>query len=190
VQTFSNETQRSPGHGADSENEKLMTTTQLPHPPRGWKAILWRLPIWFYRLGQGWMFGGRFLLLTHTGRISGRARQAVVEIVQFNAQTKTYYAVSGFGEKAQWFQNILKTPQVTIQVGSHKMAAHAERLPVSVGERVLQGYARQHPAALREISRLLKIPYDGSQESLSAIARVLPVVAFHVQAKGPGGAVS
>jgi deazaflavin-dependent oxidoreductase (nitroreductase family) len=158
-----------------------MTTIQLPRPPRGWKAALWRLPIWLYRLGMGWLLGGRFLLLTHTGRASGKARQAVIEVVAHNAQTKTYFAVSGFGEKAQWFQNITKTPQVRIQVASRKMAARAERLPVEEGESILQEYASRHPAALREISRLLKLPYDGSPESISAIARVLPVVAFHVQ---------
>jgi deazaflavin-dependent oxidoreductase (nitroreductase family) len=127
------------------------------------------------------MLGKRFLLLTHTGRKSGQARQAVVEVVQFNPQNHTYLAVSGFGERAQWFQNILKTPQVTIQVGSRKLAAHAERLSSKDGERILQEYARQHPTALREISRLLKIPCDGSPESISAIAKVLPVVAFHIE---------
>lgn len=159
-----------------------MTGFQLPQPPRGWKAALWRLPIWFYRLGQGWMLGGRFLLLTHTGRKSGQPRQAVLEVVRHDPQTDTYYVTSGFGEKAHWFQNILKTPQVRIQVGSRKMAARAERLMGEKGDDMLQEYARQHPAALREITRLLKLPYDGSPESISALASVLPVVAFHIEA--------
>jgi deazaflavin-dependent oxidoreductase (nitroreductase family) len=159
-----------------------MNTIQLPKPPRGWQASLWRLPIWFYRLGLGWVLGKRFLLLTHTGRVSGQARQAVIEVVRQDPRTNTYYAVSGFGEKAQWFQNIMETPQVCIQVWSRKSSALAERLPFEEGESILQEYARQHPTALREISRLLKIPYDGSPESISAIAMVLPVVAFHIEA--------
>jgi deazaflavin-dependent oxidoreductase (nitroreductase family) len=163
-----------------------MTTIQLPQPPRGWKAILWRLPIWFYRLGQGWLLGKRFLLLTHTGRVSGQARQAVIEVVQYNPHTRTYIVVSGFGEKAHWFQNIMKTPQVRIQVGGSKLSARAERLSIEEGEGILQEYARQHPAALREISRLLKLPYDGSPESISALASALPVVAFHVEAQARG----
>ena len=69
---------------------------------------------------------------------------------------------------------------------SHEDVYVAIRDAFNAMQRQVQDYARQHPAALREISRLLKIPYDGSQESLSKIARVLPVVAFHTQAKGPG----
>ena len=157
-----------------------MTTIHLPQPPRGLKASLWRAPIWFYRLGLGWLLGKRFLLLNHIGRKSGQPRQAVIEVVDFDSKNNTYFAVSGFGEKAQWFQNIMQTPKVNIQVGNRKMPAHAERLSFENGEHILQEYSRQHPIALRELSKLLNIPYDGSQESIHEMANVLPVIAFHV----------
>jgi deazaflavin-dependent oxidoreductase (nitroreductase family) len=162
-----------------------MTTTRLPHPPRGWKAVPWRLPIWFYRLGLGGLLGERFLLLTHTGRVSGMPRQAVVEVVYHDAGTNSYYVASGFGERSQWYRNILANPQVTVQVGNRVMAARAERLSVAEGERRLAEYARRHPTALRELSRLLRLPYDGSPESLHKLAELLPVVAFHCEGKSP-----
>ena len=158
-----------------------MNTIQLPQPPRGFKAKLWRAPIWFYRIGLGSLFGKRFLLLTHIGRKSGQPRQAVIEVVEIDSQTDTYYSVSGFGEKAHWFQNIMYTPDVNIQVGRRKMSAHAERLSLEGGEAILSEYARQHPTALRELSKFLNISYDGSQESLHAMAQALPVIAFHVK---------
>ena len=40
-----------------------------------------RAPIWLYRLGLGGLLGRRFLLLTYTGRKSGRPRQVVLEVV-------------------------------------------------------------------------------------------------------------
>lgn len=162
-----------------------MTTARLPSPPRGWKAIPWRLPIWFYHLGLGGLLGGRFLLLTHTGRVSGMPRQAVVEVVFHDAGTNSYYVASGFGERSQWYRNILADPQVTVQVGNRVMAARAERLSVADGERRLAEYARWHPTALRELSRLLRMPYDGSPESLHKLAELLPVVAFHYEGGGP-----
>ena len=162
-----------------------MTTIHLPKPPRGWKAVLWRAPIWFYRLGLGGVFGKRMLLLTHTGRTSGQPRQAVIEIVDFDEKNNIYFAASGFGEKAHWFQNIMQAPHVTIQVGSQKMSAHAERLSIEESEQSLLDYARRHPFALRELSRMLKIPYNGNEESISAMAKVLPIIAFHVQAGNP-----
>jgi len=158
-----------------------MTTFQLPPPPRGFKAALWRAPIWLYRLGFGWMLGKRFLLLNHTGRKSGQFRQAVIEIVKIDSANNVFYSVSGFGEKANWFQNILHTPDVNIQVGSRRMPALAERLSRESGEKILSDYALQHPTALRELSKLLNIPYDGSPESITEMAKILPVVAFHTQ---------
>jgi deazaflavin-dependent oxidoreductase (nitroreductase family) len=162
-----------------------MTTIQLPLPPRGFKAKLWRAPIWFYRLGLGWMMGKRFLLLTHIGRKSGQPRQAVIEVVKIDSQNNIYYSVSGFGEKAHWFKNIMRTPDVNIQVGGRKMPARAERLSIEDGEAVLMEYSQEHPTALRELSKILNLPYDGSPESISNMAKALPVVAFHVQAENP-----
>ena len=158
-----------------------MTVIQLPEPPRGWKAKLWRAPIWFYRIGLGSLFGKRFLLLNHIGRKSGQPRQAVIEVVKIDAQNDVFYSVSGFGEKANWFQNIMHTPQVNIQVGNRKMSARAEMLSLESGKAILQDYAQKHPTALRELSKLLNIPYDGSPESVSEMAKVLPVVAFHTK---------
>ena len=158
-----------------------MTVIQLPEPPRGWKAKLWRAPIWFYRIGLGSLFGKRFLLLNHIGRKSGQPRQAVIEVVKIDAQNDVFYSVSGFGEKANWFQNIMHTPQVNIQVGNRKMSARAEMLSLEGGEAILQDYSQKHPTALRELSKLLNIPYDGSPESVSEMAKVLPVVAFHTK---------
>jgi deazaflavin-dependent oxidoreductase (nitroreductase family) len=158
-----------------------MTTIQPPPPPRGWKAWLWRAPIWFYRIGLGGLFGKRFLLLNHIGRKSGQTRQAVIEVVKIDSENNIYYSVSGFGEKAQWFQNIMHTSQVNIQVGGRKMAALAERLSLEKGEDILQEYSRLHPTVLRELSKILNLPYDGTPESISEMAKVLPVVAFHTK---------
>ena len=110
------------------------TDFKMPDPPRGIKAIPWRLPIWLYRLKLGWLLGHRFLLLTHAGRASGKPRTAMLEVVHFDPESNTHYVASGFGEKSQWYQNIMKTPNVTIQVGNKKFSAVAERLPVDEAE--------------------------------------------------------
>ncbi len=151
------------------------------HPPRGLAAIPWRLPIYLYRCGLGFLLGGRFMLLTHIGRKSGLPRQAVIEVVHHDPQRAVYYAASGFGRRSNWFRNIQKTPQVTIQVGRRKMRAQAEVLSTADGEAILREYARRHPGALRSLSRLMGIPYDGSPEALHRLAEAVPVVAFHVQ---------
>src|ERR1051325_9087278 len=39
-----------------------------------------RAPVTLYRHGLGWVLGGRVLMLEHTGRRSGRARFACLEV--------------------------------------------------------------------------------------------------------------
>ncbi len=153
----------------------------MKNPPRGLAAIPWRLPIWLYRLGLGFLLGGRFMLLTHIGRKSGLPRQAVIEVVHHDPQRRIYYAASGFGRKSHWFRNIQKTPQVTIQVGRRKMRAQAEVLSTEAGGAVLRRYAQEHPIALRELGRLIGLHYDGTPEALHRLAEVVPIVAFHVE---------
>ena len=156
-----------------------MSETTLRQPPRGWKAFFWRAPIFFYRAGLGWMLGKRFLLLNHIGRKSGLPRQAVLEVIHHTDDA--YFVASGFGEKSHWFQNILHTPDVNIQVGRRKMAAHAERLPSPKAKEILQTYAEKHPAALRELMKVIGLTYDGSEADLEKIATLLPLVKFSVK---------
>ncbi len=155
-----------------------MTETNLRQPPRGWKAFFWRAPIFFYRIGLGWILGERFLLLNHIGLKSRLPRQAVLEVVHQNEEA--YFIVSGFGEKSQWFKNLMHTPEVNIQVGRKKMAAQAERLPIPEAFKIFHNYAEAHPRALRELSRLIGISYNGSEEDLQNMANLLPVLALHI----------
>jgi hypothetical protein len=49
--------------------------------PTGLSRLLWRAPIWLYRLGLGGLLGSHFVLLNHVGRKSGQPRQTVLEVV-------------------------------------------------------------------------------------------------------------
>jgi deazaflavin-dependent oxidoreductase (nitroreductase family) len=151
-------------------------------PPRGLATIPWRLPIWLYKFHLGWLLGERFLLLTHTGRKSGLPRYAVIEVIHRDPQRRAYYVASGFGEKADWYRNIRKTPQVTLQVGRRKVRARAHCLPREAGAAILERYAREHPLALRELSKITGLPYEGTPESLRRLAERIPVVEFLVEA--------
>ena len=85
--------------------------------PHGLLRLFLRFPILLYRLGLGWLFGDRLVLLTHIGRNSGRKRQVVIETVPMDRATNTLYILSGWGEQSDWVLNILNTPEVVIQLG-------------------------------------------------------------------------
>ena len=150
-------------------------------PPRGFARLLWRAPIWLYRLHLGWLMGSHFLLLTHTGRKSGLPRYAVVEVADYDPKTNTYYVASGFGRKSDWYRNILKTPRVTIQVKNKKMTAVAEPLSPEESGELMVRYARKHPKAARNLSKLMGLEVDGTEEGYRRAAQEhIPFVAFHV----------
>jgi deazaflavin-dependent oxidoreductase (nitroreductase family) len=91
--------------------------------PTGFLRLLLRSRLWLYRLHLGWLLGPRFLLPTHWGRRSGLPRQTVVEVIQHDTATGTYFIASGWGEKSDWLRNLQKTPEVTVQVSRQGFAA-------------------------------------------------------------------
>ncbi|MEU3018198.1 MULTISPECIES: nitroreductase family deazaflavin-dependent oxidoreductase [unclassified Nocardiopsis] len=128
-----------------------MTFAQPPRDPLG--RALYRAPIWIYRLGLGALLGGRFVLLTHRGRTTGEARQAVLEVVGRNHATGAVLVASGYGDRSQWFRNIRAEPRVLFQEGGVRRRAVAEPLPPGESGRALAHYARRHPVAAAELMR-------------------------------------
>jgi deazaflavin-dependent oxidoreductase (nitroreductase family) len=147
-------------------------------PPRGLSRLLYRLPILFYQTRLGWLMGSRFLMLTHTGRVSGLPRRTVLEIVRMEEASGAYYVVSAWGEKSDWLRNVRQSPQVLIQVGRRQMKARAEPLGPTETEREVLDYARRHPNVLRTLLRLIGYRSSGTLEDLKTISRVVVVVAF------------
>ena len=147
-------------------------------PVTGLKKIFFRMPIYFYRLGLGGLMGKRFLLLNHTGRKSGKARQTVLEVVNYDQAADTYYVASGFGQKSDWYQNILVHPKVDIQVGWRKMRVTAVPLNPESSGAAMVDYARRHPTAAKNLGKI--IGYDVSTEAeYRTVGRdLIPFVAF------------
>lgn len=104
-----------------------------------------RAPIPLYRHGFGWLFGSRVLMLEHTGRTSGRARFVCLEVVEHPAQQR-YVIVSGFGTKAQWYQNLTADPHCFVSVGrARRRAATARFMSEDEAASALERYQRVRP---------------------------------------------
>ena len=152
----------------------------FPPPPRGIKAIPWRLPIYLYRFGLGWLLGNRFLLLCHTGRISGEKRFAVVEIVHSLPDPYSYFVVSGFGTRSDWYQNIIQNTNVEIQVGRKRLLAEAQQLDTSEAGEILLAYAQNNPRSLKALSKIMGYEIDFSHDGILDFGRQIPVIQFAV----------
>lgn len=140
-------------------------------PPKGVARLLWRAPIWMYRLHLGGLMGGRFLLLHHTGRVSGQPRQNVLEVVNHDAERNVYTIAAGFGKKSDWYKNILKTPDVEIQVGRKKSLRTAVPLEADASGKAMVNYAHRNPHAAKELMRICGYKVDGSDEDYLILGR-------------------
>lgn len=152
---------------------------KMKRPSRGLKRWFFRAPIWLYHNGLGGLMGGRFLLLNHVGRKSGLPRQAVVEVTKFDPETGIYYIASGWGKKSDWYLNLLKTPETTIQVRRKKMAVTAVPLTPEESADLMADYARRYPKAARNLSKLVGYEVgDGREEDYRQVGQNIPFVAL------------
>ncbi len=110
-----------------------------------------RAPIWLFRHGLGWLLGTRVLMLEHVGRRSGQSRYVCLEVVERPREDRIV-VVSGFGEQAQWFQNLAAHPECRVSIGRHtRLAATSRRLSSPEAEAVLARYRAAHPRAWRRL---------------------------------------
>lgn len=133
----------------------MSSQVKTQKPPTGWKRLLFRSLIYLYKSGLGGLLGKRFLLLNHIGRKSGRLRQAVLEVVHYDEESQTYYVASGYGKKSDWYQNLQKQPDVTIQVGRQQMPVTAVFLPPEESGQRMVAYARRYPKAAKNLGQFL-----------------------------------
>ena len=95
-------------------------------------GVMSRLNTWIYRLSGG-RIGGRFpggapvLLLTTTGRKSGRPQTAPLLYLQEGDSYVVVASKGGMAENPLWFKNLEANPRVEIEVGNRKLPATARR---------------------------------------------------------------
>ncbi|MEW5942184.1 MAG: nitroreductase family deazaflavin-dependent oxidoreductase [Chloroflexota bacterium] len=108
--------------------EEFILTRLVPFErPGPFFKWIFKAPLLHYRLGLGWMVGKLFLVLTATGRKSGKPRRTPLEY-SYDPATDTYVIVGGWRGKTDWFKNVSANPNVEVWVGRRKFKARAERM--------------------------------------------------------------
>jgi deazaflavin-dependent oxidoreductase (nitroreductase family) len=150
--------------------------TARPDPPTGLRRFLFRAPLGLYRAHLGVLLGGRFVLINHLGRKTGRHRQVVVEVVSRDVATGAITVASGFGPKADWYRNLRAHPDVTVQVGARAHHVRATFLDGAEAGDAMVDYARRHPRAARGLAGFMGFGVDGSESDYRAAAAEIPMV--------------
>ncbi len=91
--------------------------------------------------------GSRILMLEHVGRISGEQRFVCLEVVE-RPNPDTFVVVSGFGERAQWYRNVIANPQCWVTSGwGSRLPALATAMNAAESADALTRYQAAHPRA-------------------------------------------
>jgi deazaflavin-dependent oxidoreductase (nitroreductase family) len=139
-----------------------------------------RLPVQLYHRNLGWLLGRRFLMVTHTGRRTGKRHDTVLETMAHRGSEMI--VMSAFGRNAHWLRNIQVNPDIHITTGSRPFAATFRILTQAEAIAVMAEYEHRNRLAMPIIravlTRLLGWPYNGSAQAQSRLAVQLPFVAF------------
>ena len=131
-----------------------------------------------YAVGLGPLIGKLILLLTTTGRKSGRKR---VTPLQYEEIGGLYYLGAARGLQADWVRNIQACPEVEIRVGARRFSGYAEVVndPAQFAD-FMEVRLQRHP---RMIGLILEkahgLPRRPSRAQLEGLAAEEAVVIVH-----------
>lgn len=166
------------GQGAGSWND-VGLNARTPGPV---VRQLLRAPAVVYRWDAGWLFGQRFLLLTHVGRRSGRRYQTMLEVIGNNRAADEFIVIAGLGRSANWYRNLQTHPAIEVAVSRRRFQPVHRELEEREAVAVLADYERRNrwmtPVVRRVLSWLTGWRYDGSEGARRRLAAELPILAL------------
>jgi deazaflavin-dependent oxidoreductase (nitroreductase family) len=138
-----------------------------------------------YALGLGPLLGRRVLLLTTRGRNTGKSR---VTPLQYEEIDGCFYLAAARGEKTDWLRNLAVHPEVSIQVGSRRLAGKARimRDPRAIAD-FLELRLERHPLMISTIMRSAGMPRRPTRTDLEAYAAGRPLVVIRPAAPAESG---
>ena len=137
-----------------------------------------KAPGWLFRVKLGFLFGDRFLLITHVGRKSGATYHTPVEVVVHDGETGEYIVCSGTGANADWYRNISATPATSVQVRNRIWAPEQRMLSADEAGTRFAEYERAHPKTSARLLTSMGQSYDGSDADRVRMMANIPMVSF------------
>ncbi len=97
------------------------------YPTRdSWLRVVFKAPLYLWRMGLGFLIGRYIMVITTTGRKSGLPRHTMAEWHPLGDGRK--FVPVNYGERAQWYRNIAADPHVTIQTDEGTEQVVARRI--------------------------------------------------------------
>ncbi|MEW6401422.1 MAG: nitroreductase family deazaflavin-dependent oxidoreductase [Chloroflexota bacterium] len=160
--------------------------TALEKRPGRFLKFFFKVPVWLSKIGfGGWekLIGAQWMLITHTGRKSGRQYDSMVDVMDYDPSTDTFYIEAAYGRRADWVRNIQVNPVFEARVGRRKFKARAAPLSSENTADMLVKFFHAKPAYTRSVMAMVGLKFSG-EEDLRAIAPKLMLLAVHPDPEG------
>jgi len=136
-----------------------------------------KAPAWLFRARLGGLTRGRFVVVVHRGRRSGRRYETPLEVV--GRRGDEVFVAAAWGHAADWLRNIEAGGLEEVWDGARRFPA-AWRFP-DPDERyeIIAEYERRHRRAAKVFLTRLDPTYDFTTEARRRLAEGIVMVAFH-----------
>ncbi len=152
------------------------TYTEVPKPPK-FMIPIFKLPLILYQAKMGWIFGHRFMLLTHIGRKSGKVYRTVLAVLEFNPVTREIKAMSAWSA-CDWYLNLQVHPAIQVETGFTRYAPAQRTLTAEEIATLFINYRNTHPVFSRIVCRIPGWRIDSAYDEFVELARTLRGIAF------------
>ena len=130
-------------------------------------------------LGVERNLGLHWLVVTVTGRKTGRPRRIVLDLLL--EREDGFFADSGW-IGSQWVQNLRADPRVTFRIGRREFRGVAEQLSPEAGAEIYLDWISRHRWAGKGLLRLFSIDFSRPEATRRGLAARACVWAFRPQA--------
>jgi len=157
-------------------------------------ALLNRAPILLYRAHLGWVLGTRFLMLTTTGRKTGRTRRTVLEVMKradgpAGGNAATLWVVASRGRHTDWYANAVAAGPTRVAWMNRSFTPRVRALDADERFELLADYQRRHPRAAAMLGKAaLGEDFTPAPEDLRDLAGELRALRFEPRAADVGAA--
>ena len=151
--------------------------------------LVFRLPLPLYRFGFGWVLGHTFLQLTHVGRRTGEAHEAVAMVLAYDKSRGEAVICAVWGPRTDWVRNLRARTALRVQIGTEAFVPQHRFLSEDEAIAVGEAFRRRHPWRLRIIGRVLGLDDLQSDAAIREFVRKRPFVALRPERRTDPGPV-
>ena len=151
----------------------------LEKRPNALQKFFFKIPVWVHKLGfGGWerIIGAQWMLISAVGRKSGKPRETMVDVMDYDAASDTYYIEAAYGSRADWVKNIEANPRFHAQVGRRKFYALLSALSNENAGELMVKFYRAKPAYTRSVMAMVGMTFT-NEDDLRALGSKLTLFA-------------